>query len=309
MVDVNYDVALAHSFEPLTPAHISPIMPDMGKAPPQSRKARRDGKISNFEFRISNLICVFCAVCVSVVTLFTACATVPRHQYSRSITRDTKGIPPTQRPYEIFGEAYYPIPSADGFAEEGIASWYGPDFHGKGTSCGEVYDMYEFTAAHKLLPMHTYVRVINLENNQETVVRINDRGPFVRGRVIDLSLAAAREIGMHNNGTAFVRIEALGTPTEVSKNGQGVKRFVQAMDYRAGKFWIQVGAFTNKDNADRLRASLNKSYDQVDIEVYNQGDSLFYRVQVFASTNLDKARDIQRQFEDNGFPGVFLVAR
>ncbi|MDI6791004.1 MAG: septal ring lytic transglycosylase RlpA family protein [Thermodesulfobacteriota bacterium] len=242
-------------------------------------------------------------------TLFTACATAPRYQYSRGITRDTKGIPPTQRPYEIFGEAYYPIPSADGFAEEGIASWYGPDFHGKGTSCGEIYDMYEFTAAHKLLPMHTYVRVLNLENNQETVVRINDRGPFVKGRVIDLSLAAAKEIGMHNNGTAFVRIEALGAPTEVSENGQRVKRFVQTMDYRAGKFWIQVGAFTSKDNADRLRDSLNKNYDQVDIEAHNRGDALFYRVQVFASTNLDKARDIQRQFEDNGFHGAFLVAR
>jgi rare lipoprotein A len=300
---------VAYSFKPLTTVHISPIIPAMVKASPQRSKGRREHILnSKFEIRNSKFF-YLCVLCVSVAILFTACATAPRYQYPRGITRDAKGIPPTQRPYEIFGEVYYPIPSADGFAEEGIASWYGPDFHGKGTSCGEIYDMYEFTAAHKLLPMHTYVRVLNLENNQETVVRINDRGPFVKGRVIDLSLAAAKEIGMHNNGTAFVRVEALGTPTEVSENGQRVKRFVQTMDYRAGKFWIQVGAFTNKDNADRLRDSLNKNYDQVDIEAHNRGDALFYRVQVFASTNLDKARDIQRQFEDNGFPGVFLVAR
>jgi len=179
---------VAYSFKPLTTVHISPIIPAMVKASPQRRKGRRDKKISNFEFRISNLICIFC---VSVVTFFTACATAPRYQYSRGITPDARSIPPTQRPYEIFGEVYYPLPSADGFAEEGIASWYGPDFHGNCTSCGEIYDMYEFTAAHKLLPMHTYVRVLNLENNRETVVRINDRGPFVKGRVIDLSLAAA----------------------------------------------------------------------------------------------------------------------
>ncbi|MDD5450524.1 MAG: septal ring lytic transglycosylase RlpA family protein [Desulfovibrionales bacterium] len=291
----------------------------MGKASPLVPKAdspgrkRRKGRIehilnSKFEIRNSRFF-YLCILCVSMVTFFTACATAPRYQYSRGITRDTKGTPPTQRPYEIFGEVYYPIPSADGFAEEGIASWYGPDFHGKGTSCGELYDMYEFTAAHKLLPMHTYVRVLNLENNRETVVRINDRGPFVKGRVIDLSLAAAREIGIHNNGTAFVRVEALGTPTEVSENGRRVKRFVQTVDYRAGNFWIQVGAFTNKDNADRMRATLNRNYGQVDIEAHNRGDALFYRVQVFAATNLDKARDLQRQFEDNGFPGAFLVAR
>ncbi|MDQ7837490.1 MAG: septal ring lytic transglycosylase RlpA family protein [Thermodesulfobacteriota bacterium] len=303
---------VVYSFRPLTSVHISPIIPAMGKASPQRRKGRifspqrRKGRREHI---LNSKFFYLCILYVSMVTFFTACATAPRYQYSRGITRDTKGIPPTQRPYEIFGEVYYPIPSAGGFAEEGKASWYGPDFHGKCTSCGEIYDMYEFTAAHKLLPMHTYVRVLNLENNRETVVRINDRGPFVKGRVIDLSLVAAREIGIHNNGTAFVRVEALGTPTEVSENGRRVKRFVQTMDYRAGNFWIQVGAFTNKDNADRMRATLNRNYGQVDIEAHNRGDALFYRVQVFASTNLDKARDIQQQFESNGFPGAFLVAR
>lgn len=248
---------------------------------------------------------VFCVLSISIAVVFTACASTPRYKYPPA----TKGLPPTQRPYEVFGEVYYPVPSVDSFIEEGLASWYGPDFDGKATACGEVYNMYDYTAAHKILPMHTCVRVLNLENGLETVVRINDRGPFVKGRVIDLSLAAAKEIGMYENGTAYVRVEALGTPVETYENGRRVKRFVQTRDYKIGDFWIQVGAFTHKTNADRLRDRLKKSYDQVDIEMYDRGDIWFYRVQIFAATNLDKARDIEQKFEGQGFTDAFVVAR
>ncbi len=110
-------------------------------------------------------------------------------------------IPPTQRPYKINGRTYYPLPTSHGYVERGIASWYGKKFHGRKTSNGETYNMYAKTAAHKTLPMGTMLLVKNIANNKEIVVRVNDRGPFVKGRIIDLSLTGAREIDMVTEGT------------------------------------------------------------------------------------------------------------
>jgi len=111
--------------------------------------------------------------------------------------------------YEEFGESYVILESSDGFSEIGIASWYGIDFQGRNTSSGEVYDMYQLTAAHKTLPLPTYVRVDNLDNGQSLVVKVNDRGPFIDGRIIDLSYAAAYRLGVTGPGTANVEITAL----------------------------------------------------------------------------------------------------
>jgi rare lipoprotein A len=111
--------------------------------------------------------------------------------------------------YEEFGENYVILESSDGFSEIGIASWYGIDFQGRNTSSGEVYDMYQLTAAHKTLPLPTYVRVDNLDNGQSLVVKVNDRGPFIDGRIIDLSYAAAYRLGVTGPGTANVEITAL----------------------------------------------------------------------------------------------------
>ena len=121
----------------------------------------------------------------------------------------------TMRPYSVFGIKYYPFIANIGDKFDGIASWYGPDFHSKKTSNGEIYDMYDMTAAHKTLPMNTVVRVDNLENGKSIVVRINDRGPFVRGRIIDLSNKAAREIEMIGKGTAKVKLTVLGYNGEI----------------------------------------------------------------------------------------------
>ncbi|PIZ31816.1 MAG: septal ring lytic transglycosylase RlpA family lipoprotein [Alphaproteobacteria bacterium CG_4_10_14_0_8_um_filter_53_9] len=115
-------------------------------------------------------------------------------------------------PYKVDGIKYEPIESSLGYEEKGIASWYGSDFHGKATANGECYNMYAFTAAHKTLPLPTTVRVTNLENDKSIVVKVNDRGPFVRGRIIDLSYAAAQSLGMVGGGTAPVLIEAVGGP-------------------------------------------------------------------------------------------------
>ncbi|MBI70794.1 MAG: hypothetical protein CME29_03610 [Gemmatimonadetes bacterium] len=111
--------------------------------------------------------------------------------------------------YEEFGERYKVLQSSNGFREKGLASWYGIDFHGRDTSSGEVYDMYEMTAAHKTLPLPTYVRVSNLDNGRSSIVRVNDRGPFIEGRIIDLSYAAAYRLGITGPGTANVEIIAL----------------------------------------------------------------------------------------------------
>ncbi len=116
----------------------------------------------------------------------------------------------TMKPYSVFGIKYYPEIAKIGDKFDGIASWYGPDFHAKKTSNGEIYNMYDMTAAHKTLPMNTVVKVDNLENGKSTVVRINDRGPFVSGRIIDLSNKAANAISMIGVGTAKVRVTVLG---------------------------------------------------------------------------------------------------
>lgn len=121
----------------------------------------------------------------------------------------------TMRPYSVFGIKYYPFIANVGDEFEGIASWYGPDFHSKKTSNGEVYNMYDMTAAHKTLPMNTVVRVDNLDNGRSVTVRINDRGPFVRGRIIDLSNKAAHEIDMVRRGTANVKVTVLGYNGEI----------------------------------------------------------------------------------------------
>ena len=121
----------------------------------------------------------------------------------------------TMRPYTVFGIKYYPFIANVGDEFEGIASWYGPDFHSKKTSNGEIYDMYDMTAAHKTLPMNTVVKVDNQENGRSIIVRINDRGPFVNGRIIDLSNKAARDINMVGKGTAKVKITVLGYNGEI----------------------------------------------------------------------------------------------
>lgn len=214
-------------------------------------------------------------------------------------------LPATQRPYEVNGHVYYPFPSAEGFVEEGYASWYGKKFHGRPTASGEPYNMYAITAAHRTLPMNTYIRVFNLENGREVVVRISDRGPFAKKRIIDLSYGAARKLGLIGPGTAKVRIEALG---EV-RLGAGSPAFKPHPDLRIGKFYIQVGAFLESDNANVLRRKMTRYYKDVVVSRQPRGDQTFYRVQVFASTEYNTAKNFEARLESSGFPEAFMVAR
>lgn len=210
--------------------------------------------------------------------------------------------------YKIGKQWYQPVKHARGFRERGLASWYGEDFHGRRTSSSEIYDMHALTAAHKTLPLGTYVKVRNLRNGKEVVVRINDRGPFVRGRIIDLSYGGAKKIGLVGPGTAPVEIVALGVPKETTVKGK-LKRTLVPSNYYVGDFAVQVGAFKDKENALRLKNRLVSTYKDTHIVLYERTDGTFYRVRVARCTTLDQARKYEKMLESDGFPDAIVVAR
>ena len=182
-------------------------------------------------------------------------------------------------------------PAPAGYLEEGNASWYGVPFNGRRASNGEIYDMYKLTAAHRTLPFETMVRVTNLNNGKSTTVRITDRGPFVDNRIIDLSLAAAREIESIGPGVVPVRVEVL-TP---------------GIDPTGGFFTVQVGAFRDQANAQRLRDRLNLSYSPIFIQQYDSPDGMFYRVRVGKVSGEDAARQFGEQLRSReGFTPIVV---
>ncbi len=218
-----------------------------------------------------------------------------------------KNNPATQKPYKIKGVRYTPIASATGFEQTGKASWYGRKFHGRKTSNGETYNMYAMTAAHKTLPMNTWVAVHNLENNRKIVVRINDRGPFVYGRIIDLSYTGAKRIGIVGPGTARVRVTALGKATSYSKKTKDPITF-KAVDYWKGNFTVQVGAFQVKTNAEKYRYKLSKRYKNAHISTFTDDRGTFYRVRIGRFTNLKDAIRFSEKIMTKGFSSAFAVA-
>lgn len=230
--------------------------------------------------------------------LLQACASSPPTRPEAPPT--PKGHP---KPYRVFGKWYRPIPDARGFSQEGIASWYGKKFHGRKTSNGEIYNMYEMTAAHKTLPLGTWVRVHHLKTGKQIRVRVNDRGPFVQGRIIDLSYTAAAALDIVGPGTARVKIVALGE-RQPSASGD---TFVP-MDYYHGVFTFQVGAFSNRDNAERLRAKLDQRFANAHVAPYDRGDTTFYRVRVGHCNDLETAETFERKLIENGYPQAFIVA-
>jgi rare lipoprotein A len=211
------------------------------------------------------------------------------------------GVP---RPYRVDGQWYQPIPDARGFREQGVASWYGEPFHGRRTSNGETYDMYGISAAHKTLPFGTMVRVRNLANQRYLEVRINDRGPFVHGRIIDLSYGAARQLEVVGPGTAPVEVVALATPVAAGAGGVAAP---QEVDLTRGDFTFQVGAFRERGNAERLAQKLESRYAHVHIAAFDRGDGLFHRVRVGRVSSLAEADAFEQGLIREGF-NVFIVA-
>ncbi len=217
-------------------------------------------------------------------------------------TRELKGH---QKPYEVNGIRYDPMLDHRGYVEEGLASWYGKDFHGRKTSNGEIYDMYAMTAAHKTLPLGVYVRVENRQNGAKAVVRVNDRGPFVKGRIIDLSYTAASQLGVVGPGTAPVRVEALGLR---ETDAQGRVSYRPLPTYEIDGYAIQVGAFTLVDNANRLAERLKARYGSADVQEGVVNGTRFFRVRVGNYKTLAAAESARNDLQGQDFPGCFIVA-
>ncbi|MGD0543079.1 MAG: septal ring lytic transglycosylase RlpA family protein [Candidatus Acidiferrales bacterium] len=191
------------------------------------------------------------------------------------------GAPPaTERQPAVPGE----------YVEEGVASWYGLPFNGRRTSNGEIYDMHELTAAHRTLPFNAVVRVTNLRNGKQTQVRINDRGPFVADRIIDLSLSAAEAIEMVGPGTAQVRLEIVSGPNPT-----------------AGVFAVQIGAFVKRENAQRLKAEMEARSFPVTIVTFDSANGLLYRVRVGRLATEQAAGQLAAQLHSSDEFTTFVV--
>lgn len=210
----------------------------------------------------------------------------------------------TMRPYEVFGKKYYPTLARVNDKFQGIASWYGPKFHAKKTSNGEIYNMYAETAAHKTLPMNTIVRVKNLENGKTTVVRINDRGPFVAGRIIDLSNKAAHAIDMVKKGTAKVRITVLGF------NGKIATTTAEKNEVRSvSNYYLQVGVFSKLEGAKTTKRKFElilESDYKVILKDGKLNDKNIKRVWISGFRSEQEAQDFK---EKNNLQRAMLIAQ
>ncbi len=193
--------------------------------------------------------------------------------------------------YEVFGERYYVLPDSRGYKKQGRASWYGRKFHGQRTSSGEPYDMYAMTAAHRTLPLPTYVRVTNLDNGRQVVVRVNDRGPFHSNRIIDLSYTAAIKLDIVRNGTGHVEVEAIepginpappkAMPVVLQEEPAMTAQPVKAVAIKPEPqgFYLQAGAFGQRRNAEELAQRLRRS-GLTGVEVFENGLDSFFRVRL-----------------------------
>jgi len=199
-------------------------------------------------------------------------------------------------------------PTPPGGSERGLASWYGEPFHGRQTASGEVYDMHLMTAAHKELPFHTLVEVVNLDNGKKTVVRINDRGPFIRGRIIDVSYEAAQRLGMIGPGTARVELRIMGRPdtaAEAGRGGSDVEELVEdAYTVQLG-YTVQVGAFRDARRAQALLRELERRYPATRLST----DGVWHRVQVGEFVRKRAAEKMRRELRRLGYTALIVPFR
>jgi len=245
------------------------------------------------------------AILLSIVLLFLGGCTKTNYPASPGTTSNSSKKA-TQKPYTIKNITYYPIPHAHGFTERGVASWYGKKFHGRTTSNGERYNMYAMTAAHKTLPMNTMLLVKNLENGKETIVRVNDRGPFVRGRIIDLSYSAAQNLDIVQKGLARVQIVALADTTQLAASTSGRKPLP---DLSHGEYYVQIGSFSQRNNALKLIKTFTDAGHNAVLNTHQGLDRVYYRVHVYAGNELTRARRAEAALIQHGYNDAFLVAR
>lgn len=268
---------------------------------------------------------------LALLTLINACST-GRYQYANDSTpsrlpnqSELKNAIARAEPhsrggnkhYRVRGIDYKVLRNAHGFEQTGIASWYGKKFHGHLTSNGEIYDMYAMTAAHKNLPLPTYLKVTNLANNKSVIVRTNDRGPFHEDRIIDLSYSAAYKLDMLNAGTANVKITAITDFTDqnlipisdVTEKGQtelsveqtSITTSVQALEQE--KLYIQVFATSKEDLAKKTAKTLTKQYAQT---VNYPEQNGIYRIQIGPITELKVRNNLLQVLRDGDYPNAYL---
>ena len=226
---------------------------------------------------------------------------------SQPATAGNQSTQPAQQPSIIDNLVYRPAPTTASYKETGIASWYGPDFNGRPTSNGELYDMYEQTAAHKRLPMNTMLLVSNLENGKNTIVRVNDRGPFVQGRIIDLSYTAAQKLDLVDNGTAKVQVTTLKPVVDNSSDTDTESG--RDITYNLGDFYVQIGAFGQKNNAVKLQKRFSDASHATIIQEFFSQKSILYRVCAYAGQELRGAYKVEDALHKDGWRETFLVAR
>jgi rare lipoprotein A len=238
-----------------------------------------------------------------------------------------------QKPYEVNGRFFEPITDCTGFMQQGIASWYGDDFHGKKTSNGEIFDMHAISAAHKTLPLGIYARVTNLSNGKKLILRINDRGPYVKDRVLDLSRAAARELGYYETGTAPVLIEALGYPVARGPGGEAYRKkpltsgATPPASFDSGKillgsgpesgeflvhqveakYFVQIGAFENRDSAGRLLNRVRGQFPSAVMEKALSGEKVVFCVRLKNFPNRQEAEKAKLKLAACGFSDCLIV--
>lgn len=217
--------------------------------------------------------------------------------------RSTGGNPSS---YKVFGKTYYVMQDGSNYIERGIASWYGTKFHGNKTSNGETYSMYKMTAAHKSLPIPTYVQVTNLKNGKTVIVRVNDRGPFHQNRIIDLSYVAAKKLGIVGTGTGFVEVRSINPTTWKGKKQQPVQRTSLAPN-SYDNLYIQAGAFTSQHNASKLKRQLNALFPNKTIQLAQNSQDQLYRVRVGPIATVDEADRVAQTISENGYPAPHVI--
>lgn len=227
------------------------------------------------------------------------------------VSRSKYGNPDS---YEVFGETYFVKDVASDFEQHGIASWYGTKFHGRRTSSGEEYDMYAMTAAHKTLPIPVYVEVTNRDNGRKAIVRVNDRGPFHEGRIIDLSYAAATKLGVAQTGTANVKIRLVGPGYDAEEDistiaakpaaEQKVKTVLADND----RLYVQVAAFTTEKNAlKHIEKLKDQGFFDVRLHVEKNSKATFYRVRIGPLPSEHVARNILASLEDKNHRDLQII--
>jgi len=206
-----------------------------------------------------------------------------------------------KNPYTVLGKTYHILPMSNGYQEIGVASWYGTKFHGKNTANGEKYDMYAMSAAHKTLPIPCYVKVQNLDNNRSVIVRVNDRGPFLHGRIIDLSFAAAKKLGYSDKGTANVKVTAID-PHEYQKTNYVSQPVIENKPEDINGSYLQIGAYSSPVSANALQSRIQqklKSQVPIVVREMQEGEKQIFKVMVGPLANTAEILKWRSWFDTN----------